>query len=368
MALAAGEVLDYIDVTYTSPAKLRSIALMPKLAITKSAPAEISACAPILYIFKIENIGNGTANNVRLYDQLPPGLTTDKGASIIDMPIGPLTAGASRTISVALKANRTGNYVNNAVAIADGEITAESGDVTTVVRKPMLTIATSVPDIDYVNMEVPYNVTVTNTGDFPAINTIIENIVPQGLAFVRASQGSNFADGRVLWKVDRIAPGQSVTTSVTMLPAVVGNVDNTFRASADCAETVSATARTEIKGAPGILLEVSDTTDPIRVGNTTTYRIVATNQGSIPVTNLKIVATLEKSMNYVSSVGATKSVFNQDGTVTFEPLTWLAPRTQAIWEVTVRAASEGDVRFKAEMTGDQLSSPVMETESTHFFQ
>ncbi|MEN6384585.1 MAG: hypothetical protein ABFD79_05250 [Phycisphaerales bacterium] len=368
MALAAGEVLDYIDVTYTSPAKLRSIALAPKLVITKSAPAEISACAPILYIFKIENIGNGTAKNVRLYDQLPAGLTTPEGASIVDMPIGDLPGGANRTISLTLKANRTGNYINNAVAIADGEITAESGEVSTVVKKPMLTITTSAPETDYVNMELPYTVTVTNTGDWPAINTVIENIVPQGLAFVSASQGSNFTDGRILWKLDRLAPGQSVTTNATLLPAVVGNIDNTFRVSAECCDTVSATARTEIKGAPGILLEVIDTTDPIKVGNTTTYRIVATNQGSIPITNIKIVATLETSMNYVSSVGATKSIFNQDGTVTFEPLTWLAPRTQAIWEVTVRAASQGDVRFKAEMTGDQLVSPVMETESTHFFE
>jgi uncharacterized repeat protein (TIGR01451 family) len=279
-----------------------------------------------------------------------------------------LPAGANRTISIALKANRTGNYVNNAVAVADGEITAESGDVTTVVRKPMLTITTSAADTGYVNMEVPFNVTVTNTGDFPAMNTVIENIVPQGLAYVRSSQGSNVNNGRVLWKVDRIAPGQSVTTSVSMIPSIVGNVENTFTASADCADAVSATARVQIKGAPGILLEVLDTTDPIKVGNTTTYRIIATNQGSIPVTNIKIVATLTNAMSYVTSVGATKSTFNQDGTVTFEPLTWLAPRTQAIWEVTVRAAAEGDVRFKAEMTGDQLASPVMETESTHFFE
>ncbi len=367
MALQAGEVLDFVDVTFKAPAKLRSIALEPKLVIKKSAPAEISMCAPILYIFKVENIGNGTANNVKLYDTLPAGLTTSDGSSTIDMPIGSLPAGASKTVSIALKANRTGVYVNNAVALADGEITAESGDVTTVVKKPSLTITASAPQSEYLNMEIPYTITVTNTGDFPAVNTVIEDIIPQGLTFVKASQGANSNCGRVLWKVDRLAPGQSVTTSVTALAAAVGNVENTFRASAECSDMVSATAKTTIKGAPGVLLEVSDITDPIKVGNAVTYRIVATNQGAIPVTNIAIKASLDTAMNYVSSSGATKSQF-ADGTVAFETLSYLAPKTQAIWEVTVRAASEADVRFKAEMTGEQLTSPVIETESTHFYQ
>ncbi|MCE5341695.1 MAG: DUF11 domain-containing protein [Planctomycetaceae bacterium] len=367
MALKAGEVLDFVDVTFKAPAKLRSFALEPKLVIKKSAPAEISMCAPVLYIFKIENIGSGTAKNVKLYDTLPAGLTTTNGSSTVDMPIGELPAGTSRTVSITLKANRTGVYVNNAVALADGEITAESGDVTTVVKKPSLTITASAPQTEYFNMEIPYTITVTNTGDWPAVNTVIEDIIPQGLTFVKASQGANSNCGRVLWKVDRLAPGQSVTTSVTALAAAIGDVENTFRASAECAEMVSATARTTIKGTPGVLLEVSDITDPVKVGNTVTYRIVATNQGQIPVTNIAIKASLDTAMNYVSSSGATKSQF-ADGVVTFETLSYLAPKTQAIWEVTVRAASEADVRFKAEMTGEQLTSPVMETESTHFYQ
>jgi uncharacterized repeat protein (TIGR01451 family) len=367
MALKAGEVLDFVDVTFKAPAKLRSIALEPKLVIKKSAPAEISMCAPVLYIFKIENIGSGTAKNVKLYDTLPAGLTTTNGSSTIDMPLGELPAGASKTVSIALKANRTGVYVNNAVALADGEITAESGDVTTTVKKPSLSITASAPQTEYLNMEIPYTITVTNTGDWPAVNTVIESIIPQGLTFVKASQGANSNCGRVLWKVDRLAPGQSVTTSVTALAAAMGDVENTFRASAECAEMASATAKTKIKGAPGILLEVSDITDPVKVGNTVTYRIVATNQGAIPVTNIAIKTTLDTAMNFVSSSGATKSQF-ANGAVTFETLSYLAPKTQAIWEITVRAASEADARFKTEMTSDQLTSPVMETESTHFYQ
>jgi len=368
MALEAGEVLDFVDVAYNAPVKLRSISLAPKLAITKSAPAEISVCAPILYIFKIENTGNGTANNVRLYDTLPPGLTASDGAATLDLPIGSIAPGQSTTLTVTLRAAQPGTYVNNAVAIADGEVTAESGNITTIVRKPVLAIEANAPKIDYINMELPYTITVTNTGDWPAIKTRIESILPQGLTFVRGSQGASLQDGKVVWNVDRINPGQSAAASLTLMPAVIGSVENTFRASADCADVVSAIAKTEIKGAPGILLELSDVSDPIRVGNNTTYRIMATNQGPVPVTNIAITATLDDSMNLVSSKGATQGQVSENGVIAFAPLGFLAPKTQAIWEVTVKAAVEGDARFKVEMTSDQLVTPVMETESTHFFE
>lgn len=369
MAIApkGGEVLDFIDVTFNAPVKLRSISLEPKLVITKSAPAETSACAPILYIFKIENVGNGTANNVRLYDTLPQGLTTSDGKTNIDMPLGALNAGASKTITLALKAASKGTFVNTAVALADGDITSEAASVTTIVKKPMLTIASATSENGYVNMETPFSVTVTNTGDWPAINTVIENVIPQGFTFVRASQGASFANGRTSWKIERLNPGQSVTTSVTSLPNVLGPVETTFTASAECTDAVTASAKTTIKGAPGVLLEVGDTKDPVRIGQETKYRIVITNQGAVTVTNIAIKATLDPAMVYVNSVGATSGQF-ADGVITFAPLGQLAPRTQAIWEVTVKANAEADARFKLEMTGDQLTTPVFETESTHFFQ
>ena len=77
---------------------------------------------------------------------------------------------------------------------------------------------------------------------------------------------------------------------------------------------------------------------------------------------------LEPQMGYVGSVGVTQGQFSDNGTITFETLAGLAPGTQAIWEVTVRATAAGDIRFKAEMAADQLDRVVSETESTHFYE
>lgn len=367
IATSGGTIQNYVDVDYRMPIRTQIISIKPNVIITKSAPAEISVCAPIIYIFKIENTGTGEAKNLRIYDSLPQGLTTVDRKTSVDMQIGALPAGSSRTITINAKASVPGTYANGAVAIADGEVTAESGTVTTVVRKPILSSAISGPQTGYVNNEITYDITTTNNGDWPAMNTVIENPVPTGFKFVRASNGGSLTDNKVSWKIAQINPGDNVTTSVTYISSILGTIDNTVSASGICADKVSAIAQILVKGAPGILLEVGDTTDPVTIGNTTTYRIVVTNQGTVPVTNIAIKTTLDSKMGLVSSAGATNGQF-ADGTITFEPLSLLAPKSQAIWEITVRAETTGDVRFKTKMTSNQLDSPVVETESTHFFE
>ena len=135
----------------------------------------------------------------------------------------------------------------------------------------------------------------------------------------------------------------------------------------DCAKTVSATCDVEVTGIPAILLEVVDIEDPVQVGSRETYLIRATNQGSAPGTNIRIAATLEPNMRFVSADGATRGAGRGLG-VTFDPLASLAPGEEAEWRIVVEAVSAGDVRFKVSMTSDQLTRPVEESEATNVYE
>ncbi|MCB9849301.1 MAG: hypothetical protein H6817_01200, partial [Phycisphaerales bacterium] len=54
--------------------------------------------------------------------------------------------------------------------------------------------------------------------------------------------------------------------------------------------------------------------------------------------------------------------------VTFAALPSLAPKAKAVYKVTIKGVSEGDARFEVELNSDQITSPVMETESTHIYK
>jgi len=367
VAIASGIAQNCVDVTYRMPLCLQTVSIQPIVSITKTAPAEVSICDLISYTLRVENTGTGPANNVKIIDDLPSGLVTTQGSSRIEIPIGTLLAGTARNVSVAVKAQKSGTYTNNAVALADGNIKIQSPQVSTTVRQPVLNITKTGPDVQYIDREVTYEIAVTNTGDWPAVNTLIEDEIPAGVTFVRASQGGVLVQNKVMWKVASLSPGAVAKTSVTYMPKDIGTVADTVSASAVCADTVKVTAQTQVRGVSAALLEVIDLADPIRIGNNTTYRIMVTNQGSATGTNIAVKAMLESQMEYVSSAGATQGTFAGD-TVTFALLPSLAAKSRATWEVTVKAKAQGDVRFRVKMKSDQLDRDVEETESTTFYE
>ena len=367
IAVASGIVKNCADVTYKVPVCLQAVSVQPNIAVTSTTPAEVSICDAISYTIRVENTGTGPANNVKVIDELPGGLITTQGNNRVEIPLGTLAPGTVKSISLVAKAQQSGTYANSAVVFADGNIKVQSPQVLTAVKQPKLSITKTGPDTQYIDREVTYDITVTNTGDWPAFNTIIEDEIPAGVTFVSAGRGGVLVQNKVMWKVARLNPGAMAKTSVTYMPRNTGTVVNTVKASAVCADTASVTAQTQVRGVPAVLLEVIDLIDPVRIGNTTTYRIEVTNQGSAIATGIAITAVLEPQMEYVSSTGATNGMI-VDKTITFSPLPSLAAKSKVTWEVTVKAKNAGDVRFKVIMKDDQLDRTVEETEATRFYE
>ena len=352
--------------TYVVPACANVKVVQPKLQLKKTAPAEVLLCDPIPVKFVVTNSGSGSARNVKIEDTLPAGLRTAEGRSKLVFDAGTLATGQSRQFSATLKASKTGKYVNKAVASSAAGLKDES-ETTTIVRQPVLAISKTGPEKRYLGRSVDYDITVTNKGDAPAKNLVLEDQLPLGVKFVAASNGGKALAGKVSWNLGTLAPGSSRKVSVTVMPNEAGTLTNTVSATATCAEGVTASVKTLVAGIPAVLLEVIDIEDPVELGSQTTYVIIATNQGSSPGTNISIVCTLEDNEQYISSTGATRGAI-EGNTITFVPLRSLAPKAKATWRVVVKAVKTGDVRFKVTMNTDQLTRPVEETEATHLYE
>jgi uncharacterized repeat protein (TIGR01451 family) len=353
-------------VSYIIPTCASVKVVQPALKLVKTAPSSVLLCDTIPVKFVVTNAGSGSAGDVKIEDTLPAGLKTVDGKSIIVINAGTLAAGQSKEYSTTLKADRTGKYVNKAVASSTTGLKAES-ETTTIVCQPVLAIRKSGPENRYLGRSVTYEITVSNKGDASATELVVEDRLPMGARFVSTTGGGSLVQDKVVWNLGTLSAGSSRTVSLTLMPEKAGTVTNTAMAKATCAEDVRDSASTEVAGIPAVLLEVIDIDDPVEVGSETTYVIVATNQGSSPGTNISIVCTLEDNEQYVSSSGATAGTLKDD-TVTFAPLSSLAPKAKATWRVVVKAVKSGDVRFKVIMNTDQIERPVQETEATHLYE
>lgn len=355
-------------VSYSSSVCAEARIVKPAIKLVKTEPAEATLCDMIPVKLVVTNNGTGAASNVVIKDMLPEGVSADGKTGTIEFPIGTLAPGASAERTYMAKASRTGSFTNKAVATADGGLMSDASASTTV-RQAVLAITKDCPGavVAAGGRTITYTINVTNTGDAPAMNTMVEDAVPAGTSFASATDGGALQGSTVVWNLGTLAPKASKKVSLTVTPTGLGTVTNTASAKATCAAPVSATCKTEVRGVPGVLLEVVDNPDPIVVGGTSTYTIRVTNQGQIDITNIKVKLECEDTASVVSNAGATAGT-TAGRVVTFAPVARLASKGVVEWTVVLKAGKPDDHRLAVEMVCDQITRPVNETESTTFFE
>lgn len=365
-----GTLSNCLAVQYEPTLCIAVQAVKPELQVTKEGPSEVLICQDINYSYRVTNTGSGTARAVVVTDTLPEGLATDKGERQVALNAGDLRQGESKQATVRVRATRTGRFASRAEArsgdaapaaaaaeaaagAAQGTV-AQSRSVETLVREPVLAVDVEGPEAQYVGQAVNFRVTVRNTGDAPANNTV-----------VRLSP-TNAAERPTERQIGTIEPGQArtfqVTTTVAAAPTAP-NMQLAANAEAQCAKPVTASAAVAIRTVPALLLECVDTNDPVTVGQNTTYTIVVRNQGSGPDTNVRLRATLPPELRFVRGGGATPVSANGQE-ISFGPVATLPAKADATWTVEVTAQRAGDVQFKLEMQSDAIQQPSIETEPT----
>lgn len=363
---STGIVKSCADVTYRIPACAQTQVVEPSLVVSKSAPSRVLLCDEIPITITVTNPGTGTAKDVVVMDNLPSGMTSAAGTANMRINVGDLAPGDSKTYKFMAKANKTGSYENMAMASGTG-LEAESEALIINVVQPQLDITTMGPKNEYIKRRVSYSAMVKNTGNATSENTTLIANIPSGVADVEANMNGQVSGSRITWKLGDLGQNQSRTVSFSYVPNQPTTLVNTAMAMGECADEVSDTVRTTVTGIAAILLEVVDQYDPVRVGDNEEYTITVTNQGSSPATNVTITCKLEDSMEYVSSSGASSATLRGD-TISFSPVSSIAPGQKVSWKVNIRAVQADDVRFEVKLNSDQLKRDVIETEATNFYE
>jgi uncharacterized repeat protein (TIGR01451 family) len=365
-ATSSGRLSDCVTVSFTcKPKACADIDVVnPRLLLTQSGPETVIDCDPIPVTFTVTNNGTGVARNVMIKEELPQGLLTLDDSKMITAQVGDLNQGESKSVTVNLKAALTGKYELKAQALGQGGLESSATYAVTV-GKPVLVLTKSGPEKRFVGRPATFDITVANKGNAQAKDLVVTDTIPEGATFVSATGGGQLTEGKVIWNLGSLAPGDSRKLSVNLKLNQVGTAVSKATANAHCA-VAYADSSAQVMGIAAILLEVIDLEDPIEIGSNETYVISVTNQGSAVGTNIKIVATLPEELNYVTSTGPTQATISGK-TISFVPLARLAPKAKAEYRVVIKGLKTGDVRFHVEMESDQMSSPVMETESTHVY-
>lgn len=344
---------------------------MPGLDVTMTGPGTAVVGSPVAFQITVTNTGNGPASNVVLVDQFDEGLEHASGANPLQLEVGTLAAGESRTFPINLTPRRPGVLVNRVTATADGGLRASAQAAVTATQARLLVTKTG-PAFKYARSQVEFNIAITNPGEVPLSNVLVRDQLPPELSFVQASQGGRLASGNeVLWTLGTLQPGETQRLQITArAETVTPRTVNAVIVTADPGISERAEAVLEIRGAPALRVEAMDTRDPIEVGQTTTYEISVTNTGTLAANGVTITATAPAQMRIVSGVGPGNLQPRIEGNrIVFPAVDGVQPGQSLLYSIVAEGLSVGDARFRIEMRSTSLGpEPVVEEESTTIYR
>jgi uncharacterized repeat protein (TIGR01451 family) len=240
-----------------------------------------------------------------------------------------------------------------------GQVNAEA---CTVVVQPGIKIVKATNDKQLlINRTAAYNIVVSNTGDVPLTGVVVtDNAAPE--TSIVAAEGGTVSGNTVTWNVGELAAGAERTLSVQVVSSRPGRFCNSASVATAQGLRESSQDCTEWMGVTGVLVEVVDDPDPIQVGESTTFTIRITNQGSTrDIENINVKSIFGEQLEPVSASGGA-GVENR--TVSWPVVPRLAPKQSITYTLVGRAARAGDHRLETQVTTRERENPIIELEST----
>ncbi|MBE6759555.1 MAG: DUF11 domain-containing protein, partial [Ruminococcaceae bacterium] len=218
--------------------------------------------------------------------------------------------------------------------------------------------------------EIEYIITLTNTRIDDVNNVVIEDYIPDGMTFVSASTGGQYADGKVVWNVGTIPVGASKTVFFT------ARVNDELTGYGNLRNVASATY-TNRDNEPEDRIYSNEITHPIldaklesftdqpdanlTEGDKITYKITVTNEGSVEKTNIPVIADIPEGTTFVSSEDG---ICDGDNFVTTIPELRPGETVELYYTVVIDKLPDGvyeiDIPNIAEVDGDNTNDVLDE--------
>ena len=334
----------------------------PELTIEKQGPETVELGEIATWRVTVNNKGSAAARNVSITDKLPNAFepTTKMRHTIEALP-----AGETKTVTYSAKAVTQGNFENNAIAAYDGgEVDSVEARLPIKVVRSAIRIRKTGPEEAYVFKPEVFKITIENTGDTDLKNVRITDILPEGSSV--ADNGLGRVSGNAIgWMIPLLPVGSSQLITTEIAATRKGESTNTVKAVTESGIQTSDSATTKWLAVPGVTVSISDSKDPIRVKERTTYNIQVNNQGKFEPVSGTVTVTFNESIKPITVTGDAQGTIDGQ-TVTF-PRTTLEPGKDIYLSVIAEGAKIGPGRVVMNFSADFLSDPILSQETTNVY-
>lgn len=333
----------------------------PILTCEKCGPEQVCPGDPVHYTITVANKGSCIAEDVVVTDNVPAELEHSSGLKTLTFRLGSLAPCESKTVNVCLTAVKRGKTCNTAIVSACNADSV-SCQWCTCICCCAVELEKVGPKEVAIGKNADYQITAINTGDLVLTDVVVTDYAPSSTSIV-AANGANINGNQAMWRLKEMKPGEKVTFGITLTTCIPGCFTNrvTLTDCQDC--NACAEFITRWKGRPALTVCMTDSENPICVGEHTVYTITVVNQGSEADSNVNVVVRFPNEIVPVSASGETNGRVSGQ-TVTFAPYATLRPRQTLTYRVEGQAKASGDARVIVEVSSDSIKPPIVQQEST----
>jgi len=349
----------------------------PKLDVVKKGPETIELGEVATWTVTVTNSGSAKATGVTVTDTLPDAF---QPTTSLRKTIGELDPGESATVEYKAKAVGQGEFRNRAVASYTGSGPDGSGPGSSAVTGPAadgltdsapirvvqsgIRIRKSGPAEAYVFKPEKFEITIENTGDTDLKNVRITDVLPEGSSVSDPGRG-RVSGNAIGWMIPSLPAGSSQLIVTEVASTRKGSSTNTVKLVTPNGLEASDSVTTDWLAVPGVTISITDSKDPIRVSEATTYTIRVRNQGDFEPVSGTVRVRFNDHIRPTATSGDSEGTI--DGrTVTF-PQATLEPGKDIDLSITAEGAGIGPGRAVLRFTADFLADPVISEESTNVY-
>ncbi|HEY2838725.1 MAG TPA: hypothetical protein VGJ26_06240 [Pirellulales bacterium] len=363
---AQGEFAPTASVTCTRSVAAKAPIVEPRLAMTIEGPSEAVVGQPTPVHVRVANEGTGSAMGIAVELRLAEGLEGASGFKS-KYAIGTLAPGEFRQVQVMISGRDAGSFaISGQTVLGDARAGAATYNVRMI--RPSLAVAVEGPKLRFVDRKAEYTINVKNPGPGPIENVQLQETVPAGFRFVEASSGGSFdrQARQVAWFVGHLEPNESANVAVQLVAIEPGEHRLNAEAKADFGVSGEAEATTTVRGAPRVVIDVTEDDDPVEVDGETVYRVRLSNTGSMPANKVQFAGEAPREMQILKVDGPAPGLIKRQQIV-FPAVETLGPGETVSYEIHVKCLKAGQVQFRAYFRTQDNPTPVLEEETTRIY-
>lgn len=349
------------DPTNNSASAIVDVTQRADLQLTKTVSPTVATPGQVVtYTVTITNHGPNTADDIRAVDPVQVqvdvvGSHATQGsfdASRLEWDVGTLHPNETATLTVRVKADLVGTFLNTAVisqsGVPDPNLANNSDTATLQVPAADLadtkTVDNAAPEV---GETVRFTVTAKNLGPDQASAVQVRDPLPSGLEYVSSTASTGSYDpASGIWTIGSMLPNTTPET-LTIVARVTApgrhvNTATISSGSPDDPTPSNNTATADVDATPVPAdVSVTKTVTPrdVPVGATATFTITAHNRGPGPASSLVVRDAVPEGLRIVSVAPSACTVRGQVVTCAFGEL---AVGASAVATVRVRATAPGN--------------------------